>query len=290
MKHKIAEMLVKTVACDSAVYRTGKNIDDKTAEFIQNGLSASEAKLQALREYAIECAILKVKASDSTDYVVDETLQIHGGMGYAVETGIEMGYRDARITRIYEGTNEINRLLSVAELGKRAVISKELDLKTAGKVIPGQLFEQILPFSKANEAKIVEHLKSLFLLLLDVTGRKYKAALEHEQEIVMNLSDILSEAYLAESLFLRIEKLKSTQQADAKKITALEAALKIYLYNALTIARNASKEIIDAYAEGFEHKKMTYLANLLTKPYNINAKNERRKVADYAIACNTYPF
>ncbi|MGB1017923.1 MAG: acyl-CoA dehydrogenase family protein [Chitinophagales bacterium] len=290
IKHKLAEMATKTFTTDSAVYRTGRNIDLKTEEFIKAGISSSEAKLKALREFAIECAILKVKGSDNSDYCVDEALQIHGGMGYSVETGIEMGYRDARITRIYEGTNEINRLLSVAELGKRAVISKELNLKKAGKKIPGQLIKKMLPFGKENDFEIIENMKSIFLLLLDATGRKYKAELEHEQEIVLNLSNLLAETFVAESAFLRVQKLKDKQDFDKEKLAVMKAMVKINIYNALAIVRNSSKEIIDTYATGFEKRKMFYLIKLLTKKYDINPTILRRKIADYVIKNKEYCF
>ena len=290
MKYKIAEMTTKTFTCDSAVYRTGKNIDLKTEEFVKNGIDSSEAKLKALREFAIECAILKVKGSDNLDYVVDEALQIHGGMGYSVETGIEMGYRDARITRIYEGTNEINRLLSVAELGKRAVVSKELDLKKAGKKIPGQLLKKLLPFNHENDFEIISNMKSIFLLLLDATGRKYREKLEFEQEIVLNLSNLLAEAFVAESAFLRVQKLKDVQGFDQEKLDVMKAMVKINIYNALAIVRNSSKEIIDTYATGFEKKKMFYLVKLLTKKYDVNPTALRRKIADYVIKEKAYCF
>lgn len=290
MKFKIAEMTTKTFTCDSAVYRTGKNIDLKTEEFVKAGLEAGESKLKALREFAIECAILKVKGSDNIDYCVDEALQIHGGMGYAVETGIEMGYRDARITRIYEGTNEINRLLSVAELGKRSVVSKELNLQKAGKKIPGQLLKKILPFNHENDFMIIANMKSIFLLLLDATGRKYRKELEHEQEIVLNLADILSEVFIAESAFLRVQKLKEKEGFDQEKLDVMKAMVKINIYNALAIVRNSSKEIIDTYATGFEKRKMFYFIKLLTKKYDVNPTLLRRKIADYVIKNEEYCF
>lgn len=290
MKFKIAEMCINTFTCDSAVYRTGRNIDVKTEEFTKQGHTPSESKLKALREFAIECAILKVKGSDNLDYCVDEALQIHGGMGYSVETGIEMGYRDARITRIYEGTNEINRMLSVAELGKRAVVSKELDLKKAGKKIPGQLLKKMLPFNHENDFMIIENMKSIFLLLLDATGRKYKAELEHEQEIVLKLSNILAEAFAAESAFLRVQKLKDKSDFDKEKLEVMRMMVKINIYNALAIVRNASKEIIDIYATGFEKRKMFYFVKLLTKKYDINPKFLRRQIADYVIKNKEYCF
>lgn len=290
IKHKIAEMTIKTFTCDSAVYRTGRNIDLKTEELVKSGVEKSEAKLKALREFAIECAILKVEGSENTDYVVDEALQIHGGMGYSVETGIEMGYRDARITRIYEGTNEINRMLSVGELGKRSVITKELDLKSAGKKIPAQLLKKLIPFSKENPDTIVQNIKSIFLLLLDATGRKYKREIEHQQEIIINLADILAESYIAESALLRVRKLNKREGFDQEKLAVMEKIVKVYLYNSLALVRNAGKEIVDAYADGFEKRKMRYMLSLLTKHYEINPKQLRRDIADYVIAKKEYPF
>ena len=290
IKHKIAEMTIKTFTCDSAVYRTGRNIDIKTEEFVKKGMTKPEAKLKALREFAIECAILKVEGSENADYVVDEALQIHGGMGYAVETGIEMGYRDTRITRIYEGTNEINRLLSVGELGKRAVVTKELNLKTAGSKIPMQLLKKMIPFSSETPDTIIENLKSIFLLLLDGTGRKYKKEIEHEQEIVLALSDILAEAFIAESALLRVRKLGKRKGFDQKKLAIMEKIVRVYLYNSLSLVRNRGKEIVDAYAEGFEKKKMRYMMSLLTKHYEINPTQLRRDIANYVLEQKGYSF
>ena len=133
MKHKMGEMARRIFAAESTVYRTGKNIDQKEQELQKEGKNENEVKLEALREFAIECAMMKVYSTEVLDYCVDEALQIYGGMGYSAEAGVEMGYRDARITRIYEGTNEINRMLAFAELMKRAFKTKELNLKQAGK-------------------------------------------------------------------------------------------------------------------------------------------------------------
>ena len=152
-------------ASESAIYRTGKNIDDKEKEYETQQLPKNEIKLKALREFAIECAILKVYSTEALAYGVDETLQIYGGMGYSAEAGVEMGYRDARITRIYEGTNEINRMLSFAELMKRAFKSKEINLQKAGKSIPKMVLKRSLPFQKLTTVKIIENFKMLFLIL-----------------------------------------------------------------------------------------------------------------------------
>lgn len=290
IKNKIANMVVHTFACDSAVYQTGRNIDLKTAEFKASGSADGEAKLNALREFAVECAILKVKGSENADFVLDETLQIHGGMGYSMETGIEMGYRDARITRIYEGTNEINRMLSVAELTKRHLKSKEINLTKAGKNIPSLLLKRMLPFGSSDEAAIIENIKASFLLLSGAAGKKLGKKLVDEQEIVMHLADILAESFLCEAVYLRVQKLKKNKMVDAAKLEAMEKAVQVYLYDALEKVRNAGNEIIDAYTSGFEKKTMRYFFGLLTKRYEINAKDLRRAVAEYTYAEGAYPF
>lgn len=294
MKFKIGEMVTRAFAAESAIYRTGANIDKKTDEFVAGGMDKSEAKLNAVREYAVECAILKVYGSEVLDYSVDEALQIHGGMGYAVETGIEMGYRDARITRIYEGTNEINRLLSVAELTKRAIQTKEIDLITPGKKIPGYIFGQMLPFKSKSgldeEKRIVKNLKAVFLLISGAAGNKLQKKMVDEQEIVMNLADILAEAYIAESLLMRIQKLKESDKADKEALEVQLKLLKLHLYEALAKVRKAGQDAIAGYTTGFEKSTMNYLLKVLTPAYDVNSKELRRAVADYAIKKNDYPF
>ncbi len=294
IKYKLGEMVMRTHVTESALYRTGKNIDQKYEELLAAGQSDSEAKINALREYAIECAILKVQGSEVATYTADEALQIHGGMGFAVETGVEMGYRDVRITRIYEGTNEINRMLSVAELTKRALKTKELDLIGAGKQLPRYLFTQIMPFKSnskgAMEWRIVHNLKQLFILLSGAAGNKLKEKMVDEQEIVMNLADILSLSFLAESALLRYEKYKAMPDADSKHAAMQYQVVQLYLYEALQSARKWASEVIDSYAGGLEKRGMRYLVKQLTPNYNINPKALRRAVADYAIEKNAYPF
>ncbi len=294
IKQKLGEMCTRTFAIDAAVYRTGKNIDLKTQEFIKNGLSSSEAKLKAIREFAVECSILKVKGSENVCQVADETIQVYGGMGYSAEMGIETGYRDARITRIYEGTNEINRMLSVGELTKRAIQTKEIDLITPGKKIPFQLIKQLLPFkSKAGlneEKRIVQNIKSTFLLISGAAGQKLKAKLVDEQEIVMNFSDILAEAYIAESVLLKIEKLQSMSDVDKNKLAIQQQMLQYYLYEALATTRKAAYDAIYSYTTGIERSFMRRLVNTLLKPYNINPKETRRAIANYIIEKGEYCF
>lgn len=294
MKYKIGEMTARAFAAESAIYRTGANIDLKTQEFIDQGIDKSEAKLKAVREYAVECALLKVYGSEVLDYAVDEALQVHGGMGYAVETGVEMGYRDARITRIYEGTNEINRLLSVAELTKRAIQTKEIDLVGAGKKIPGYLFGQMMPFKSKSglneEKRIVKNIKTVFMLISGVAGNKLKEKMVDEQEMVMNLSDILAEAYIADSLVMRIQKLSEKNGYDKEALEVQKKLMKLHLYEALAKVRKAGHDAIASYAIGFEKKMMNYFLGVLTPKYDVNPKELRRAVADYAGKKNDYPF
>ncbi len=294
MQYKIGEMVTRVFATESAIYRTGSNIDKKQEEFVQQGMEKSQAKLQAVREFAVECAILKVVGSDVLDYVVDEALQMHGGMGYAVETGIEMGYRDARITRIYEGTNEINRLLSVAELTRRALKTKEVDLIGAGKKLPGLFVKQLLPFKSKNgfdqERRIVQNIKAAFLLISGAAGNKLREKMVDEQEIVMNLADILAEAYIAESILLRVMKLTEKKGHSAEELQIQRQLLQLYLYESLDKVRKAGRDAIAAYANGIEKGTMNYLLKLLTPQYDVNSKELRRAVAGYSIKKNGYPF
>jgi alkylation response protein AidB-like acyl-CoA dehydrogenase len=294
MQYKIGEMTLRIFAAESAIYRTGHNIDLKQEELVKQGMDKSQAKLQAVREFAVECAILKVFGSEVLDYVVDEALQIHGGMGYAVETGIEMGYRDARITRIYEGTNEINRLLSVAELTRRALKTKEVDLMGAGKKLPALFFKQLLPFKSksgyAEERRIVRNIKAAFLLISGAAGNKLREKMIDEQEIVMNLADILAEAYIAESLLLRVQKLNDKKGFDAEALGVQKQLLQLYLYESLDKVRKAGRDAIAGYASGIEKGIMNYLLKLLTPCYNVNSKELRRAIANYAIKKNGYPF
>jgi alkylation response protein AidB-like acyl-CoA dehydrogenase len=294
MQYKIGEMVMRTFVAESAIYRTGHNIDLKCDEFIKKGMDKSEAKLQAVREFAVECAILKVFGSEVLDYVVDEALQIHGGMGYSVETGIEMGYRDARITRIYEGTNEINRLLSVAELTRRALKTKEVDLVGAGKKLPALFVKQLLPFKGTGnfeeERRIVQNIKAAFMLISGAAGNKLREKMVDEQEMVMNLADILAEAYITESALLRVQKLDARKDKNAEAVEVQKKLLQLYLYESLDKVRKAGRDAIAAYATGLEKGTMNYLLKLLTPAYNVNPKELRRAVAAYAVKKNAYPF
>jgi alkylation response protein AidB-like acyl-CoA dehydrogenase len=294
IQHKIGQMAMLAFVNESAVYRVGYNIDQKYKEFRAAGESDGDAKVKSLREYAIECAILKVTGSEALAYAVDESIQVYGGMGYSMETGVEMGYRDARITRIYEGTNEINRMLSVGELMKRAFKTKEIDLMGATKGVPGQMFSAINPFNAkgflGKETEIVENLKKLFLLISAAAGRKLKLKLVDEQEIIINMADILAEAYLCESALLRVKKLSAKEDTDKADLEIKKAMVQLYIYEALAKSRKATADAIASYAKGAEKFVTQRLADTLTMAYDVNPKELRRQIARVMIEKNDYPF
>ena len=289
MQFKIGEMARLIFSSESALYRTGKNIDLKEQELIKNGSPENETKINALREYAIECAILKVYCSETLDYCVDETLQIYGGMGYSVEAGVEMGYRDARITRIYEGTNEINRMLTFAELMKRAFKSKELDLVKAGKKIPLKLIKSLLPFQNPTICKRIEMFKDLFLILSGHTGKLLGLKLAEEQEIVMDLADILSEIFIIESVYLRVQKL-TNQKSSSKELSIKKDILDLQLYMCTNTIREKSMTIIDSLASNKNKRFLKLFSKRLTQSFDINPTFKRRKIAKYFIEKGEYSW
>jgi alkylation response protein AidB-like acyl-CoA dehydrogenase len=293
IKQKIGQMAMLAFINESAAYRVGADVDKKYLELKANGASENDAKINSMREYAIECAILKVQGSEAMCWTADEAIQVHGGMGYSMETGVEMAYRDARITKIYEGTNEINRMLSLAEFYKRAFQTKELKINDAMKSIPMGIAQNFNPFNTgflATETEIISNLKSVFMIITGAAGRKLKTKLVDEQEIVMNLADIMAVAFMAESALLRVKKLNADPKADKEALKIKIKMLQLYIYDALDSARKSADNAIDSYATGVEKFTVKRLVNGLLKSYDINPKDTRRAIADVAIAANKYPY
>lgn len=293
MQHKLGEMASRVFCVDAGVFRVGRDIDLKCEEFKKGGMSAQEAKLQSIREYAIECAILKVKGSENADFVVDETLQIYGGMGYSAETGIEQAYRDARITRIYEGTNEINRMLSVAELTKRALKTKEIDLMGEAKNVQRRVIASIFlgeKSGKEEEARIVQAIKDVFMFISGAAGKKLGKAMVDEQEIVMNLADILADAFICDSAYLKMRKLEMEYAADKEKLAIQHKMLQVYLYEAVERTRKSALDAIMAYTDGFEQTTAKFIVGKLLKSYNVNPKQLRRDITGYMAKEGGYVF
>lgn len=293
IKHKIAEMATKVFASESACYRAGQNIDDTYNALVAGGSEPAKAKLKSLEEFAIECAILKVHGSEVLDFVVDEGVQIYGGMGFSAEGPMDRAYRDARINRIFEGTNEINRMLTIDMLMKRAM-KGSIDLMNPAMAVQKELLA-IPDFGAsedegifAKEKKALSNLKKAGLMVAGAAVQKFMMKLSDEQEVLMNLADMLIEEYIAESTLLRVEKLIGLRGEKACEIQK-EMAL-IYLHYAIEKAASSGRSAITAFAEGDELRLMLMGLKRFTKidPYNL--KDARRKVADFVIEKGEYPF
>ena len=286
IKHKLGEMVIRLFASESALYRTAKWIDEKEQELTEGG-KAGEALLGAAEEYAIECAILKVHGSEALDYVVDEGVQIHGGNGYSAEYNISRAYRDSRINRIFEGTNEINRLLTVDMTLKRAMQGRLNIMGAAMKVsaelmsIPDFGDSDDAPF--AEEKKLVAAFKKTVLLTAGAAAQKLMMKLEREQEVLMNIADMAIETFVCESLLLRAMK----ENAAGSNGIYMDI-LKSYLYDAADRIGKWGKDAVNAFAEGDEHRMILMGLKRFTKAQPYNVKEARRRIADQLIEHNAY--
>lgn len=293
IKHKLGDVAARIWASESAHYRAGQNIDDAFKAMVANGMSESEAKLKSVEAFAIECAILKVHGSECLDYAVDEAVQIFGGMGFSAEGPVERAYRDARINRIFEGTNEINRMLTVDMMLKRAM-KGELNLMAPAMEVAREL-TAIPDFGSSDEGsalgkekKALENLKKAGLMIAGAAVQKLMTRLKDEQEILMHLADMLIEVYITESAVLRAEKLIAMKGEEAARLHVLMA--KINLYVALEKIAWAGKQAIYAFAEGDEMRMMLMGLKRFTKTEPFNLKNARREIADHLLSKNEFGF
>lgn len=291
MKHKIGDVAARIFASESAHYRASQNIDDAYDAMVSNGMSEAEAKLKSTEQFAIECAILKVHGSETVDYAVDEGVQIFGGMGYSADGPMERAYRDARINRIFEGTNEINRMLTVDMILKKAM-KGELDLMGPAMAVAKEL-TSIPDFGShesddifAIEKKAIQNLKKAGLMISGAAVQKLMTNLKDEQEILMNLADMLIEGYAAESALLRVEKIISMRGKEQSGIY-MDLA-RIYLYTAIEKTVWAGKQAIYAFADGDELRMMLIGLKRFTKIEPFNLKEARRRVANYLLEKNDY--
>jgi alkylation response protein AidB-like acyl-CoA dehydrogenase len=293
IKHKIAEMNIKVFASESACYRAGQNIDDAIEDLLQSGMDSAQAKLKGVEQFAIECAMMKVHGSEVLDFVTDEGVQIYGGMGFSAEAPMDRAYRDARINRIFEGTNEINRLLSVGTIVKRAM-KGELNLMPAAMAV-GKEIMSIPDFGADQEEglfvaekKAVKNMKKATLMVAGAALQKFMMKFEQEQEIIMNLADMLIELYVAESTLFRVEKL-ITLRGESACTLQRDAAL-VYLHCAVEKVNNAGRAAITSFAEGDELSVMLMGLKRFTKIAPMNLKEARRRLAEAAIEKNGYLF
>jgi len=292
IRYKLAEMATRIYAVESAAYRAGQNIDDAYEALHTSGMDQAKAKLKSVEQFAVECAILKVWGSEALDYVVDEGLQVYGGMGYSAEAPMERAYRDSRINRIFEGTNEINRMLIVDMLLKRA-LKGELDLMTPALAVSAELMsipdfaaEDETPF--AYEKKILKNLKKTGLMIAGAAVQKLMATLGKEQEILMNIADIIGYVYIAESTILRTEKLVKLRGEEA--CSGQLDMMRVYLHEAADHIYVAGKEALNSFAEGDEYRAMMVGLKRFTKTEPFNIKDARQRIAKQLIEANKYCY
>ena len=292
IQHKLAEQTIRIFSTESALYRVSNLLELKKQEYEAQGADFAQSKLKAAEEYAIECSILKVTGSEALDFVVDETLQVHGGMGFSEEGTAARAYRDARINRIYEGTNEINRLLSIDMLLKRAM-KGALDIVGPAWEVQKEL-ASMPSFDKeegpyAEERKAVKDFKKAVLMVAGAAAKlqmEGKLDLKNEQEIIMNVADMLSDLFLAESLLLRVEKLAG--MTGKVKQEVYDAILRVFIHDATLRMNKNGTDALASFAEGDLLRTMLMGLKRFTKYPAQNVKTLRRMVAEVLIDANEY--
>ena len=292
IQYKLAEMTTKTYVSDAANYRAGQDIENHISRLIKNGLNDQQAKLKGAEEYAIECAINKVFSSEVIAYVSDEALQIFGGMGYSAESEVEAFYRDARISRIYEGTNEINRLLIVKMLLKKSM-NNELNLIGSVKSILSELisipeFKNEIDSVLTNEKKVLKNLKKLTLLIAGKSIEKFGKNIAEEQEIMINLANMIIQVYVLESTILKTEKLTNKLGIDLCHENILMTVN--FTQTSINYIQSNAKECIYSMSENDELKILMLGLKRFTKSNPVNIKENRRKIANKIIQEESYCF
>ena len=292
IQYKLAEQAIRIFTVQSAMYRAGHGIDEAVKELVAQGKSYEESLLAAAQEYAIECAMLKVAGSETLDYVSDEGVQILGGYGFSADYPMDRSYRDSRINRIFEGTNEINRMLTMDMFLKKAM-KGELDLMGPAMAVQKELMA-IPDFGAedeglfAEEKKVIKNMKKALLMIAGAAAQKYMDKLASEQEILMNMADIAIDIYVAESTLMRTEKLISIKgedvakgQIDMTKVNVFDAADRINI---------AGKNAINSMTDGDMQRMMLMGLKRFTKVAPLNTKDSRRRIATQLIEANQYCF
>ena len=294
IQKKYADMSAKTFTLDAGCYRAAKDIQNMIDALLAEGKSHQDAELAAFQEYAIECAIIKVFGSEVSQFVSDEGIQVFGGMGFSKDTPMESAWRDARITRIYEGTNEINRLLTVGMLLKKAM-KGEIDLLTPAMEVGNSLlgipsfdtpdYSEIL----SEEKEMIAKLKKAFLMIAGKAVQTYGMDLENHQQLVLAAAEVMIEVYMAESAILKAEKVaKLTSEKEAEYQVAMA---KLNLFNAVEKSATMGREAIVYFAEGDEQRMLLMGLKRFTKyTNNPNVIALRKTIAAKVITENKYCF
>jgi alkylation response protein AidB-like acyl-CoA dehydrogenase len=290
IKHKMAQQVIRQFAAESAVYRVSNDIDTLLHKMIADCGDYGRGAIEAISHYAVEAAILKVVGSEMLDFVADEAVQIHGGMGYSAEMAVERGYRDSRINRIFEGTNEINRLLVVDTAMKRAMkgdfplyseaekLYASLNNISNGKTEGESYFDQ--------KTRYIRNFKKLILLIIHAASKRFEKGLINEQEVLNNIAEMMMETYVSESLKLRVEKL-SSMKSD---VTVYKDMLDVNLVDTAAIVRKSALDAISTLCTAETCQALVNAAETLTKVECVNVKDARRRIADKLIEDNAYKF
>ena len=292
IRFKLAEQVIQTYVVESATYRAGQNIDDAIKGLMESGMDKSKATLKGIELFAPECAVIKVAGSECLDYVVDEAVQIFGGMGYSAESTVERAYRDSRINRIFEGTNEINRMLIVDMVLRRAM-KGELDLmgpamKVAGELMSIPEIREPSTTPLGDEGNMLEGFKKTILMIEFLKVLKIMQTLAKEQEVLMNIADVAIWTYLAESVYLRVQKKIDTQGAEACEHDI--AIVQTYFYDIADKIAKSAKDAVQSFAEGDEARMMLMGLKRFTKTHEFNPKEARQKIAQKLINDGKYNF
>ncbi len=293
IKYKVAEQAIRCFVTETAVYRTAQLIQNAENQYKEQGLSYANAKLEAAEEYALECSIIKIVGSETLDYVVDEAVQIFGGMGYSEEGTVARAYRDSRINRIFEGTNEINRMVILSTILKSAM-KGELDLMTPGMAVQNELMNGAAPTESfygayATEQQAVANFKKSLIMLLGTAAQQAmggKLDLKSEQEILINLADIITEIFNTESLLMRVMKI--AEKHPDKNIEIYNAILRTYLHDASSrIIKNGTDAIASFVLPELQGAFVTGLRKFTKYPLQ-NIKENRRQIADFLVKEGSY--
>jgi len=290
IRHKIAEQAIRTFTLESATYRAAADIDQAIHAKIADGMDKQKATLKGIEEFAAECAMLKVVGSEVLDYCVDEAVQIFGGMGFSAESTVERAYRDSRINRIFEGTNEINRLLTVDMILKKAM-KGDLDLMGPAMAVANELmsipdFEDESTELFAKEKKYIKNFKKTLMMVAGTAAQKLMMQLSKEQEILMNIADIANATYVAESTLLRVEKMVKAKGVEASAVYI--AIAQTYIFDAADAINRSGKNALMAFVQEDELTMMLMGLKRFTKVSPFNAKNARQLIAGKLIDKGDY--
>jgi len=292
IKHKLAEQVIRTFALESAIYRVSKDIDRQVELNKAEGMDKGKASIEGIAHYAVEAALLKVYGSEVLDFVIDEAVQIHGGMGYSAEMAVERGYRDSRINRIFEGTNEINRLLVVDTAMKRGM-KGDFDLVGKAEALKADLAGAVEKEAKGEgyygeKMRNLRNFKRAILLVLQGASTTFGRHLVQEQEVLNNLSDMIIDLYVAESTALRLKKMESIKGQEA--IAVYRQMLDVLIYDTASRIEKNGLDAINSFAAGEEADRLLAVVSELSKVNGVNVRIARRVIADKLIEDNSYKF